>query len=214
MLIEVYSDVVCPWCYIGERRLEAALARRSELQIEKRWRPFQLRPEMPAGGEDWATFAREKFGGVQRAQAAFSHVTTVVAADGLRFNFDRVASAPNTVDAHRLILLARNHDREWEMADALFAAYFADGRNLNDEAQLLAIAGDVGLDAETVRSYLHSDEGRDDVSRSQIEAGRLGITGVPFYVIDGRLGLSGAQPVDVFLRAIDAAQSPELMLRS
>lgn len=214
MVIEVYSDVVCPWCYIGERRLEQALARRPDLRVERLWRPFQLRPEMPASGEDWAAFAREKFGGAQRAQAAFSHVATVGAADGLRFNFDRVASAPNTVDAHRLILLARKHDREWEMADALFAAYFANGRNLNDEAQLIEIATGAGLDAETVRLYLHSDQDRDEVLRSQIEAGRLGITGVPFYVIDGRLGLSGAQPVEVFLRAIDAAQSPELMLRS
>ncbi|MDP8950144.1 MAG: DsbA family oxidoreductase [Actinomycetota bacterium] len=203
MLIDVYADVVCPWCYIGERRLEKAIAERPDLEVERRWRPFQLQPSMPEGGLPWAEFARQKFGGEDLAQAAFAHVTTVGAEEGIRFDFDRVASAPNTVDAHRLILLASKHDRQWETADALFNAYFAEGRDLNDHDELAAIVARVELDAEEVRSYLAGEEGVAEVRRSQKEAHILGIHGVPCYVVDDRYAISGAQPVEVFLRVFD-----------
>ncbi len=203
MLIDVYADVVCPWCYIGERRLEKAIAERPDLEAERRWRPFQLQPSMPEGGLPWAEFARQKFGGEELAQAAFAHVTTVGAEEGIRFDFDRVATAPNTVDAHRLILLASKHDRQWETADALFKAYFAEGRDLNDHDELTAIVARVELDAEEVRSYLAGEEGIAEVRRSQKEAHVLGIQGVPCYVVDDRYALSGAQPVEVFLRVFD-----------
>lgn len=203
MIIDVYADVVCPWCYIGKRRLEQALAQRPALVVERHWRPFQLNPDLPPNGQDWGEFMRLKFGGEQRAQAAFAQVAAAGASDGLRFAFDRVASAANTVDAHRLILFAAQQGRSWEMADALFAAYFTEGRNLNDAEQLVTIAGDVGLDAAAVRALLHDSDGIDEVLDSQREAGRLGIRGVPFYVFDGRYGISGAQPVEVFVQALD-----------
>ena len=207
MLIDVYSDVVCPWCYIGEKRLKRALRERPGLEAEVHWRPFQLQPGMPEGGLPWSEFVRRKFGGVASARAAFEHVVAAGEPDGVRFDFDRVASAPNTVDAHRLILFAAERGLRWETADALFRAYFTEGKDLNDHEQLLELATGVGLDAGEVRGYLDGAGGVDEVLASQEEAGRLGIAGVPFYVFDGRYALSGAQPVEVFLRAIDAAAS-------
>ena len=205
LTIDIFADVVCPWCYIGEHRLEWALVQRPELQVERRWRPFQLQPGMPAGGIPWAEFVRHRFGGEARARAAFAHVATTGAADGLAFDFDRIASAPNTVDAHRLILLAADRGLGWEMADRLFKAYFTEGRDLNDHAQLAEIAAAAGLDPEQTRAYLAGTDGVADVAESQREAARIGIRGVPFFIFDGRIALSGAQPVELFLEAIDAS---------
>ncbi len=210
MVIDVYSDVVCPWCYIGGRRLEKALALRPDLQVERRWRPFQLSPDMPKAGMAWAEFAQRKFGGWNQAQAIFARVTAMGAADGITLAFDRVASAPNTVDAHRLILFAAARGRRWETADALFRAYFVEGKDLNDHEQLVVVASGVGLEASEVRGYLSGEDGVAEVLASQEEAGRLGIAGVPFYVFDGRYALSGAQPVEVFGRALDAAASERI----
>jgi predicted DsbA family dithiol-disulfide isomerase len=201
MLIDVYSDVVCPWCYIGEKRLSKVLAGRPEVEV--RWRPFQLQPGMPEGGVPWAEFSRQKFGGESGAKAAFSHVSAAGEGDGIRFDFGRVVSAPNTVDAHRLILLAGDHGLQWELVEALFRAYFTEGKDLNDHEQLAEVASSVGLDAEEVGEYLAGEGGISEVRSSQDEAQSLGITGVPFYVFDGRYALYGAQPVEVFGEALD-----------
>jgi predicted DsbA family dithiol-disulfide isomerase len=123
-----------------------------------------------------------------------------------------VATAPNTIDAHRLVLFAAERGQEWPMADALFAAHFTEGRDLNDADQLVAVAESVGLDAAEVRAYLAGTAGIAEVQASQEQAERLGITGVPFYVIDGRYGLSGAQPVEVFVRALDELARPAIRL--
>jgi predicted DsbA family dithiol-disulfide isomerase len=205
LTIDVYADVVCPWCYIGEHRLQWALVQRPDVRVERRWRPFQLQPGMPRGGIPWRDFVRTKFGGEARARAAFAYVALAGAADGLSFDFERVVSAPNTVDAHRLILLAGARGRQWEMAEALFRAHFAEGRDLNDHDQLAGVAAAVGLDADQVRRYLGGNEGVAEVGESQREAARLGVRGVPFFVFDGRIALSGAQPIELFLEAIDAA---------
>ncbi len=207
MLIDVFADLACPWCYIGSRRLARALALRPDLEVERRWRPFQLQPQMPAGGLPWDRFVREKFGGVERAAGAFGRVTEVGAADDLTFAFDRVASAPNTVDAHRLILFAGRHSRQWETADSLFAAYFAEGRDMNDHEQLVEAATRAGLSSDEVRAFLAGDECADEVAASQAEAYRLGVRGVPFYVLDGRYGLSGAQPVEVLVEVLDTVEA-------
>jgi predicted DsbA family dithiol-disulfide isomerase len=209
LAIDVFSDVVCPWCYIGERRLarglELARARHPALEVDLRWRPYQLRPDMPSEGEAWATFVREKFGGEERARAMFAQVAAIGAAEGLTFRFDRVASSPNTVDAHRLILAAADAGREWAMATALFQAYFAEGATLNDPEQLVEIATRAGLGADEARAHLAGDDGKAEVVRSQLSAGRLGIQGVPFYVVGGRLGVSGAQPPELFARVVAQA---------
>ena len=206
MLIDVYSDVVCPWCYIGEKRLSKALADRPDLEVDVRWRPFQLQPGMPEGGLPWAEFSRRKFGGEDGAKAAFSQVAAAGEQDGIRFDFGRVASAPNTVDAHRLIHFAENYRVQWELAGALFRAYFTEGKDLNDHGELVDIASSAGLEALEVREYLAGEGGVEDVRSSQEEARRLGITGVPFYVIDGRYAHYGAQPVQVFGEALDVVR--------
>jgi predicted DsbA family dithiol-disulfide isomerase len=206
MLIDVYSDVVCPWCYIGERRLQGALRERPDLAVERRWRPFQLQPGMPADGMPWAEFSRRKFGGESGARAAFERVAAAGEPDGVRFDFDRVASAPNTVDAHRLILLSEKRGLGERVSEALFEAYFAGGADLNDHPTLIGVAAGAGLDADEARAYLASDAGADEVWASQQRAADLGIAGVPFYVFDGRYAISGAQPLETFVRTLDAAR--------
>lgn len=173
------------------------------LEVECRWQPSQLQPNMPEGGLPWAELARQKLGGEGLAQTAFAHVVAVGTEVGIRFNFDRVASAPNTVDAHGLILLASKHDRQWETVDALFGAYFAEGRNLNDHDELAAIVAGSELDAEEAREHLAGEEGTAEVRGSQEEAHALGIQGVPSYAEDVRYAISGDQPVEVFLRVFD-----------
>ncbi len=207
MAIDLWSDVVCPWCYIGERRLERALAERPELQIERRWLPFQLQPHMPKAGLPWSSFVREKFGGWDFARTAFAQVSRAGEGEGIEFRFDRVANAPNTRDAHRLILQAREEDREWEMAEALFAAYFTHGRNLSDREELVAIATEIGLKGEKTRAFLAGEEKGREVEASQDRARRMGIQGVPFFVLNGRYAISGAQPLEVFLRALEMARA-------
>jgi predicted DsbA family dithiol-disulfide isomerase len=203
MLIEVYADIVCPWCYIGERRLARALAQRPELRVERRWRPFQLRPEMPAAGVPWDAFVLDKFGGAERARQVFQHVTSLGAAEGIRFDFDTIASAPNTADAHRLVLLAAREGREWEMVDTLFAAYFTRGLNLNNEDDLVRVATEAGLEASEARAFLAGEEKADEVWQSQEEARRRGITSVPTFVIDGQYAIQGAQEPEQILRLLD-----------
>jgi predicted DsbA family dithiol-disulfide isomerase len=202
IIIDVYADIVCPWCYIGFKRLEKALEAH-ELVVLRRWQPFQLRPEAPPQGQDWQSFAKQKFGGVAHAQAAFTHVTSLGEEEGVAFRFDRVASAPNTVDAHRLILLAREHGKEWEMAEALFRSYFTEGRNLNTIEHLLEIAQGVGLEGDIVPPYLQGNTGIEAVLESQRVAQHYRINGVPFYIISNeggeRYGVSGAQPPQRFL---------------
>jgi predicted DsbA family dithiol-disulfide isomerase len=211
MKIDVYADVVCPWCYVGEKRLEKALRSRPDLEVERRWRPFQLRPEMPAGGVPWRPFALEKFGGEENMRRAFARVAAAGEPDGARFDFDRVASAPNTVDAHRLILHAARRGGEWPMADALFRGYFAEGRDLNDAEALTAMAADAGgLDPDETRAYLAGDSGAQDVWESQQVAAGLGIGGVPFYVIDDRYAVSGGQPAEVWLRTLEAIEAERI----
>jgi predicted DsbA family dithiol-disulfide isomerase len=201
--VEVYSDVVCPWCYIGGRRLEKAIAQRPDIKVERHWQPFQLRPEMPKEGVAWSDFVQQKFGGPERAEGIFAKVTETGAAEGIEFRFDSISSAPNTLDAHRLILLAREHGVEGEMVRDLYSAYFTQERNLNDHDQLVDIALEVGLEERQVRAYLAGDKNVGEVNDGQHKAEQLAITGVPFYVFNGTYALSGAQPVEAFLHVLD-----------
>ncbi len=162
---------------------------------------------MPAGGVPWRPFALEKFRSEEGMRRAFAHVAAAGEPDGARFDFDRVASAPNTLDAHRLILHAAGRGREWPVADALFRGYFAEVLNLNDPDDLAAIAADAGLDADEVHALLASDSGAQEVRESQQAAAGLGIGGVPFYVIDDRYAVSGGQPAEVWLRTLDAIEA-------
>ena len=157
MLIEVYSDIACPWCYIGERRLERALAARPEIQAECHWRPFQLQPDLPREGMPWRDLIDAKFGGAARAEAIFARVAQAGAPDGIDFRFDRMTIAPNTRDAHRLIAYAAGQGREWPMALALFAAHFTEGRDVGDRDELVER---IKLEGKHFRERLTSDEAK------------------------------------------------------
>jgi predicted DsbA family dithiol-disulfide isomerase len=203
MVIDVYADLACPWCYIGERRLAAALAARPALRALPRWRPFQLQPALPAGGVPWRTFAETKFGGWDRARELFAQVTAAGAGDGIRFDFEHLPKAVNTADAHRLILSASGDGRGLELARRLFAAYFEEMQDIGDPDVLAALAGEVGLDPDESARVLASGAFRAEVVASQGEARRAGISGVPHVVFDQTYAVTGAQPTAVLVKMLD-----------
>lgn len=203
--IDLWSDVACPWCWIGKRRLSRALATRPGLPVELRWRPFILRPDLPPEGIRWEDFVREKFGGPEQAAAITGRVAAVGQEEGIPFHFERMTRAPHTEDAHRLILLAQEEGRAEAMAEALFHAHFTQGLNLNDREVLRRVAVTTGLDGTDVSELLSGDRFADAVRASLVEAVRLGVQGVPFFVFGGRYAVSGAHPPEVLARAMDAA---------
>ena len=207
MTIDVYADIACPWCYVGRAHLKNALAQRPELDVTLQWRPFQLQPDLPPEGRDFRTVLERKFGSWDRAERMFDRIQRMGREDDLTFNFDAIEVAPNTADAHRLILWAEGKmgpETGDALATALFRAYFTDGRNVSDRDVLADCAAEVDLDADDARAMLDSDDYADTVRESQQQAQRRGITGVPCYVFDDRQALTGAQPTDAFLEAFDA----------
>ena len=209
MKVEIWSDVVCPWCYIGKKRFEDAVQRLSdegtEIDLEVTFRPFQLDPSAPVGGTSPVAEAyAKKFGGPDKAAKIIDHVTRVASDSGIEFNMD-IALRANTLRAHRMMHLALLHngaDAQRRMKQRLLEAYFTEGRNVAADDVLLEAATAAGIPVETAQGWLDSDEGDADVRRDIIEAGELGITAVPTFVIDGRWAIPGAQDVDVFVRAL------------
>lgn len=206
MTIDVYADIACPWCYVGRARLKRALADRP-IEVTLRWRPFQLQPDMPAEGRDFRSVLEQKFGDWSRVQNMFDRIQELGDEIGLRFDFDAIDVAPNTADAHRLVLWAQEQDRGDEMATVLFQAYFSEGRNVSDAEVLVDCATEIGFDATKVQALLDSDTYADEVRESQQQAQRRGITGVPCYVFDDKRAVTGAQPVEVFNEALDTLQA-------
>lgn len=206
MTIDVYADIACPWCYLGRARLKRALADRPGLDVSLNWRPFQLQPDLPSDGQDFRTVLEKKFGQWSRVEQMFERLERLGDEEGLTFDFDKIEAAPNTRDAHRLILWAQEHDRGDELATRLFRAYFSEGRNVSGREVLVECAADVGLDSDEARSLLESDRYAQAVRDSQRKAQRRGVTGVPCYVFDDQHAVTGAQPVEVFGEALDALQ--------
>ena len=210
MLVEVWSDVVCPWCYIGKRRLAAALEQLEadpafDTPIEIVYRPYQLDPTAPPGtAMPVAEAYARKFGGPERAAAMIEHVTNVAAEAGLTFRLDQALRA-NTRDAHRLLWYANEHGEpgtQAEVKERLLAAYFVEGRNVGDPEVLADIAGAAGLDADDVSRFLASDDGIAELEASLSFARDAGITAVPTYVIDNRWSIPGAQDPAVFVQVL------------
>lgn len=208
MTLDVFADIACPWCYIGEANLTAALAHRPGLRVERRWRPFQLQPDLPRTGGPPDFFERQ-FGSAAQRDAAFARVAEAGEAAGVTFDFSRLAGAPNTLDAHRLIALADAHQCTWAMVEALFAGYFAHGRDLNHPDDLVAIAGEAGVPEAAVRELLASDRYEAEIAWNQEVARRVGITGVPLYLFGEQFAVSGAQPVEALVQALDRAAEAE-----
>ncbi|MCW2594577.1 MAG: 2-hydroxychromene-2-carboxylate isomerase/DsbA-like thioredoxin domain [Jatrophihabitans sp.] len=211
MTVEIWSDVVCPWCYVGKRRFERALARFDHRgEVELVWRSFELDPSAPASGPDQGRYAdrlADKYGSsVEQAQAMLDQMTATAAQEGLDFRFD-LARPGNTFDAHRLLHLAAEHGIQDALKERLDRATFTEGSPPSDHSALRGHAVEVGLPAEAVDAVLASDRYADAVRADEEQALEYGITGVPFFVIDGRYGISGAQPADVVLQTLDTAWS-------
>ncbi len=205
LVIDVVSDVVCPWCYLGKKRLEKAIAEQSE-PIVVRWRPYQLDPTIPAGGLERRAYMKNKFGDDGRLADAHARLRALGEPLGIDFAFDKIERAPNTLDAHRLIRWASVTGNQDAVVNRLFALYFEQGRDIGDRKLLLAIASECGMDVEVVEKLFN--EGADIAEvRAEIEqAQKVGVTGVPFFIFASRLGVPGAQEVEVLEKAIAQAR--------
>jgi predicted DsbA family dithiol-disulfide isomerase len=205
LTIDVVSDVVCPWCYLGEKRLEMAL-KEAPQPVALRWRPYQLDPTIPAGGLDRAEYMEKKFGKSGRLQTVHDNLVRLGAEVGLPFAFDKIKRAPNTLDAHRLIRWANAAGVQGQVVDRLFKAYFVEGRDIGDRAVLIEIAQECGLDATLVEKLLADGADADLVREEIAQAQALGVSGVPFFIFAGRLGVPGAQEPSVLVRAMAQAR--------
>lgn len=202
LTIDVYSDVICPWCYVGKRRLERALKQwNGSMQVNIAWRPFQLNPTMPKSGMDRRQYLEAKFGGPEAAQSIYDQVARAGAEEGIPFAFERIARTPNTFTAHRLIWLAGRHGKQDEMVETLFRRYFLEGGDIGNIEVLSQSATSVGLDRAVVETFQIGDEGVQEVKSEETTGHRLGIRAVPYYVLNGAYALSGAQPPEQFLAA-------------
>jgi predicted DsbA family dithiol-disulfide isomerase len=199
--IQVWSDVICPWCYIGKRRLEKALVG-FDHDVNVTFRAYQLDPTPVPAPMPIKQAIAAKFGGAGRAEQMFAHVTAVAAGDGLTLNFDRAVAA-NTFDAHRLVAWAAGQGRQLDMIDALQHAHFTDGVDVGSHAALAAVAGTIGLDPAAAFGYLGSGAGADAVNADLTEARELGITSVPTFVIDYKYAVQGAQEPETLRTALE-----------
>jgi predicted DsbA family dithiol-disulfide isomerase len=201
--IDVVSDVVCPWCFIGKRRLEQALGRMPDTPVSVRWRPFQLNPQLPETGMARDEYVRSKFGG--RAEEVYARVAQVGRGDGIEFAFDRIARQPNTLAAHQLIRAAVAAGCEDAVVESLFRGYFLEGADLTDRGALVELAVRAGLASDQAVLALDDTRLRAEVSAEEHRARSLGVEGVPFFIMGGRVGVSGAQDPDVLVQAIEQA---------
>ena len=208
LTVDVISDVICPWCYIGKRRLEKAVAALvGQYDVQVRWHPFQLNPTMPKEGIRRGEYRTQKFGSWERSQELDAKVIAVGATEGIHFAFDKSERTPNTVDAHRLIWLADKHDCQDAVVEALFVAYFTEGRDISNRTTLIDVVVEAGLERQVVETMLNSDEGLDVLADAGEMSRRHGVSGVPFFIINNEITLSGAQQPDTFLEAFRLAKN-------
>ncbi|MDE8348045.1 MAG: DsbA family oxidoreductase [Acidocella sp.] len=209
--IEVVFDFVCPWCYLGIQRLAFLLARRPDLSIDLTWRPFLLNPDMPRQGMSRTDYMVRKFGAEDRAKRLYSSITEIAAAEGIIFNFSNIRRTPSSVDAHRLVRHIAPLGIANSLVHLIFRAHFIEGLDIGNTDILTAIAAAQGLDPITIRKFLTSGEGIEFVHAENLHAHRLGINGVPCFLIDGDQAIAGAQEPEVLERLIDlAACTPRL----
>lgn len=202
--VDVYSDVICPWCFIGKRRLEKAIDRLNR-EVTVRWHPFQLNPDLPREGVERKAYRIKKFGSWENSFAKDAQVVQAGRGEGLTFDYEKQNRTPNTLDGHRVIWLAGERGVQDSVVEAMFKAYFTEGRDLSDSAALTAVAVEAGLNSKEVEDLLASDVGLAEVNEREQVGRQLGVSGVPFFVIDEAVALSGAQAPEVFLRAFEQA---------
>lgn len=208
--IDIVSDVVCPWCYLGARRLKHALDMVPELSAQINWRPFQLDPTIPSGGLDRQTYMLKKFGDQARIDAIHERLVTLGDEEGIAFHFERILLVPNTLDAHRLIRWAHSNGTQSAVAERLFSLYFSEGEDIGSPAVLQEVAAQAGLDPEAVSNRLAGDWDKQEVIDEITVAVRLGVTGVPFYMINSRYGIAGAQTAETLAETMQKIASDSL----
>jgi predicted DsbA family dithiol-disulfide isomerase len=203
--IDVVSDVVCPWCFIGKHRLEKAIALTPDIPVEVHWRPYFLNDWIPREGMAREQYLTTKFGSPERYNGIAQRVSQAAAAEGLTYALDKMSRQPNTIDAHRLIRWAGGIGKSAEMKQRLMDLYFTEGADLTNHAVLVQAAIDVGLDAEDVRAALDSDQDVAEVEREAQSAKEAGIEGVPMFIFGGKFAVSGAQAPEYLAQAIERA---------
>ena len=209
MKIDIISDTVCPWCFVGKSRLERALAQSPGLDPKISWHPFQLNPDMPREGMDRTQYLEMKFGGSARAKDVYRTVAEAADGESLDFDLEKIARTPNTLDSHRLIHFSETRGRQSQGVEALFAAYFRDGANIGDIESLSDIAESAGLDRAEVHAYLASDTDVELIRERDQSARAIGVNGVPCFIINDKYAVSGAQDPEVFLQVFAAALQEE-----
>lgn len=200
LTVDVISDVICPWCFIGKRRLEKAIAAHGE-PVKVQWHAFQLNPTMPKEGISRKEYRIRKFGSWERSMQLDANIVSTGKDEGIHFNFDRMERTPNTVDAHRLIWLADKDGVQDAVVEALFRAYFTEGRDISNPQTLIDVVAEAGLDRKRAEAVLDGDEGMEAIKEAGEQAQRLRVESVPFFVVNGKITLSGAQQPDTFLEA-------------
>ena len=208
MQVDMYSDCVCPWCFIGKRRFDRARQQRQNLHIDLQWRAFELNPALATGGVDRDEYLMTKFGDATRLRSMHEHLRDTGAALGIRFRFDLIRRTPNTRAAHALMAFAARRNRQAELSEALFSAYFEQGRDIGDPAVLTELGSCQGLDASEALRALEDPGLNAEVLATQVQAREWGISGVPTFVFEQRYAVSGAQSPETFLQLFDRLTLP------
>jgi predicted DsbA family dithiol-disulfide isomerase len=204
--IDIISDVICPWCYVGKRRLEKAIAALDRQHVVRvRWLPFQLNPTMPKEGVGRKEYRTKKFGSWERSLELDAQMVAVGETEGIHFAFDRTERTPNTVDAHRLIWLADQQGCQDAIMEALFRAYFTEGRDISNRQTLIDVVAEAGLDRNRAEAVLNSNDGLEALTEAEALSRRHRVDGVPFFIINGTITLGGAQPPEAFMEAFGQA---------
>ncbi|MEM8750828.1 MAG: DsbA family oxidoreductase [Pseudomonadota bacterium] len=205
--LDIVSDVMCPWCYIGKRRLEAALEQVKDTDVTVTWRPYQLDPTLPPEGRDRREYLETKFGGPERAKEIYSRIEDAGREENLAFDFKSIAVSPNTLDAHRVIRWSINEGQEVQdkLVERLFELFFTEGVNIGQHDVLIKAADEAGMDAAVVAALLATDQDKDAVSQEIATAQQMGVTGVPCFIIDNKYAVMGAQSPEHIAAAIQQA---------
>ncbi len=209
MHMDIVSDTICPWCYIGKRRLERALAETPRPDLTVMWRPFQLNPDMPAEGMDRKDYLADKFGGAENAQQVYAPIVAAGNEEDIPFDFGAMRRAPNTIQSHRLIAFAGATGRQDAVVESLFKGYFTEGKDIGDVEVLANLAADGGMDKQAALDYLAGQEGLEEARREDAMARETGISGVPAFILERKYLISGAQGPEVFHQAFEMVSKTE-----
>jgi predicted DsbA family dithiol-disulfide isomerase len=201
--VDIVSDTICPWCFIGKRRFEAALARRPEVEVAVSWRTFQLNPDMPPEGMDRREYVAQKWGDPARAEGVYDNIRAAGAGENIAFDFPAIRRTPNTVDSHRLIRLAGSVGLQDRVVERLFSGFFSEGVDIGDRDSLLRLASDAGMDRELVDVMFADEDSADAVRQEDAAARAMGVNAVPCFIFARKYVIFGAQEADSFLQLFD-----------